>query len=326
MDLPVEPSTAAKTDAKKGAGLLPAEAGYLIGGPYPRYIEDSAAYKTGVTYPPLLQDNSDPAADELLSIWDEIDKARAPMLQDAASLDVKDSGMYTELGKLTAETDAVNAEREKWIAAVQNFNAKCANGQPVSYSWCQNEQKRVLAWQKDLEARIEVHNQKAKDFDKRAAELEGVAKGWGATVAEWEKKINSFIDKAKGVLANTGTCTKDEKEQLDAQVKAACKPGPEKCLQDDDCSVLGEKNNGFLRCYNARKKINDKCFAGGDPGHYTAMTYASNAIMNCQQFLNDKECLNSGKCKRKELGDLLASARNACRKTEKKCTADMECL
>ena len=56
------------------------------------------------------------------------------------------------------------------------------------------------------------------------------------------------------------------------------------------CKVAKTYATKNEECANARKKINDECFKGGDKGHRKAEQDARQAVRNCKKIIKDKKC------------------------------------
>ena len=78
--------------------------------------------------------------------------------------------------------------------------------------------------------------------------------------------------------ANVG-CTVDECLALQADVEAT--KGSPSCDRIAGCTPLRAAKQRWLDHYEARSRINVRCYAGGDPGHQLA---ASNAIEHVSRY------------------------------------------
>jgi hypothetical protein len=81
-----------------------------------------------------------------------------------------------------------------------------------------------------------------------------------------------------------GTCTATQHRTLQDAVENAC-GAASACTGADTKTVLNSKIGQHSRCIDARKNINNICFAGGDAGHKQAITERTNAITKCQGLM-----------------------------------------
>jgi hypothetical protein len=81
----------------------------------------------------------------------------------------------------------------------------------------------------------------------------------------------------------TGSCTATTYRTLQDAVDSQC-GAAKACLISDNQSTLSSKIGQHSKCIDARKNINNTCFAGGDAGHKQAITERTNAITNCQTY------------------------------------------
>ena len=87
-----------------------------------------------------------------------------------------------------------------------------------------------------------------------------------------------------------GKCTPDRCRDLQKEVKRLCdrKRGCEAGVTT--CKVAKTYAKKNEECANARRKINDECFNGGDRGHRKAEGDARQAARNCKKIIRDKTC------------------------------------
>jgi Novel toxin 16 len=86
------------------------------------------------------------------------------------------------------------------------------------------------------------------------------------------------------IAQSTGTCTATQHRGLQNTVDSSCGAALA-CSGTDDRAALNAKIGKHSACIDARKAINNMCFAGGDAGHRQAITERTNAITNCQNLL-----------------------------------------
>lgn len=83
-------------------------------------------------------------------------------------------------------------------------------------------------------------------------------------------------------LAPPGNCIQGVHDELQRAVKAWCDhPSGRACTGDESCARLQQKIRRNQMCAQARKKINDQCYDGGDAGHNIAQRDARRAQANC---------------------------------------------
>ena len=79
--------------------------------------------------------------------------------------------------------------------------------------------------------------------------------------------------------ANVG-CSLAECLALQADVNAT-KAGLSSCNSITGCSLLRSMKSRWLAHYEARSRINTRCYAGGDLGHQQAAAQAIQNVSNC---------------------------------------------
>ncbi|MCI4679030.1 hypothetical protein K9U33_10260 [Rhodoblastus acidophilus] len=85
--------------------------------------------------------------------------------------------------------------------------------------------------------------------------------------------------------SNNSDCNDDYRQSLQNQVNALCKPLPPRCRSSDSCASMKQRIAAFTACGDARKKINDACYKGGDNGHQQAYTTARQEAAICEGML-----------------------------------------
>jgi Novel toxin 16 len=88
---------------------------------------------------------------------------------------------------------------------------------------------------------------------------------------------------ASAQLAPPGNCTATQHRTLQTQVDNACGAALA-CSGTDDRATLNSKIGKASACIDARRNINNTCFAGGDQGHKDQVAQRTNQITNCQNF------------------------------------------
>ena len=262
-----------------------AGAGYIHGPYHPRII-DSQIYKNGQAYPPLLRQQENSMAYELLADWDYLNTVRDILLDEAYALNTRDSGLYAEGEKLNQEAEAFKREIAQFNANVNAYNQQCA-GRPFSW-YCVNWSNNIDTWRADLTKRLNIHYKKVEDWETRVDELYSLADELVIKILGWENRINGFISAAKALL-NKGDCTYDQWKPLYDAVKAACNGGH--CYSEQNCDTLKSNLAINQACYDARVKIRDQCYINyPDSGHNQAIDDAQKAINNCLKIISEQHC------------------------------------
>jgi hypothetical protein len=113
-------------------------------------------------------------------------------------------------------------------------------------------------------------------------------------VAAGSGEIAELAAAAKGTdLPPPGNCEDNEYGGLNAEVDKACrsvnrltgKPGPARCVKEDDLNSLQTKLSDAETCWMARMKRENYCFAGGDPGHKEAIGNLVKLMATCEKFI-----------------------------------------
>jgi RHS repeat-associated protein len=73
---------------------------------------------------------------------------------------------------------------------------------------------------------------------------------------------------------DSGNCGDEYRRYLQNQVNSLCKPKPLRCREGDTCGSIRGRLSSFSACADARQKINNTCYDGGDRGHQ--IEYTSN--------------------------------------------------
>ena len=260
-------------------------AGYICGPYHPRIL-NSQIYKNGEAYPPLLQQQENQMAYQLLADWSYLNSVRETLLNEAYALNTRDSGLYSEGVQLSSEAEAFKREIAEFNANVNAYNQQCA-GQPFSW-YCVNWSNNIDTWRADLTKRLNVHYKKAEKWRERRDELYDLADEIIVKIMGWENRINGFISAAKALL-NKGDCTYDQWKPLYDAVKAACNGGH--CYSEQNCDTLKSNLAINQACYDARVKIRDQCYINyPDSGHNQAIDDAQKAINNCLKIISEQHC------------------------------------
>jgi len=82
-----------------------------------------------------------------------------------------------------------------------------------------------------------------------------------------------------------GNCTPEEHRDLQNRVENACGAATA-CKGGDDLFTLNWKIGLQSACIDARRRINDRCFGGGDAGHRLQIEQRKGSIRNCQNFIS----------------------------------------
>ncbi|BAM91986.1 exported hypothetical protein [Bradyrhizobium oligotrophicum S58] len=104
----------------------------------------------------------------------------------------------------------------------------------------------------------------------------------------WWKYVGLILQMCQQVVPNAldppGDCTDDEHRRLQDDVKAKCGAAT-RCVGTDSVEVLYDKIDLHIECMDARKRINDACFRGGNPGHVEEVRQRERAIDKCRSLL-----------------------------------------
>lgn len=262
-------------------------AGYFYG-PYPPRIYNSGPYQNGQPYFSLLQAHESPMAQKLLVQWDAINTIRGELLNNANTLDPKDTAMYAEAKQLDQNAAIINQERDKVNAEVAQWNQQCAGHTPTPQctSWSNTLDKKLA----DIKKRIAEHNAKVDNWKIRKKGFDGEVRAFIDKVLSWEAGIDNFISDAKEALASHGTCTEEEWQPLYDAVKEACDV-KRACDKDQNCETLFKNLAQNRACHKARVKIKEECYADStDPGHDIAINEALSAINKCLGLIQELQC------------------------------------
>jgi len=94
-----------------------------------------------------------------------------------------------------------------------------------------------------------------------------------------------------GVRAKTSRCRPEQHRRYQNSIDRLCKsPPPASCEPTDICNELRRKMFAIDVCRNARRKINNICFEGGDFGHRKQVKNQSNRIIKCLAYIRLKQC------------------------------------
>ena len=89
-----------------------------------------------------------------------------------------------------------------------------------------------------------------------------------------------------------GNCSENRHSSLYAPVSWSCKGGGvgQRCHTGMSCGELRENKGKQMACFEARSKINNECFGGGNPGHQQKQGDAWNAALRCDEAIREKKC------------------------------------
>lgn len=105
---------------------------------------------------------------------------------------------------------------------------------------------------------------------------------WGRGISE---------ERVRVYTPTPGNCDPDRHGQLQSRVNDVCKnAGQRSCVQANSCEILGTKMARAVECIDARSRINDECFGGGDSGHNQAVTQERNLHNNCLDLSTNFGC------------------------------------
>lgn len=79
-----------------------------------------------------------------------------------------------------------------------------------------------------------------------------------------------------------GDCQPGEHRQMQNEVDKWCK-NQRSCNESQTLKELEESAENSSKCINARLRMNNKCFRGGDAGHKKAVEEAINRLVRCQK-------------------------------------------
>jgi hypothetical protein len=85
--------------------------------------------------------------------------------------------------------------------------------------------------------------------------------------------------------SNTGSCSASYYRFLRDAVNKGCKPRPKSCEAGESCAWTQARITQFNACADARKRIMDACFNGGDKRHGRAYTRERLDANLCQGLL-----------------------------------------
>jgi Novel toxin 16 len=89
-----------------------------------------------------------------------------------------------------------------------------------------------------------------------------------------------------------GDCTKQRHRDLQGEVGRACKSESMACQNSMSCDELVSRWTKFEACIQARKKLMDECFRGGDSKHRLALREYLIGQEKCVQIIKDKKCFD----------------------------------
>ena len=115
----------------------------------------------------------------------------------------------------------------------------------------------------------------------RACQAVVAAVGAGVTCA-----IEHFTTKPQYPPAPPpNNCDVSYRQHLQDEVNAACKPSETFCRPGDSCTSMRTKIENFSDCANARQKIMNECYDGGDNGNQQEYTKNREAAAICEGLL-----------------------------------------
>jgi RHS repeat-associated protein len=92
-----------------------------------------------------------------------------------------------------------------------------------------------------------------------------------------------------------GICTQTQHDLLQAEVKAACSGNPKRSCKDErvkDCNILRRNQEKARACLEARKRINETCYLGGDEDHQQQIKQEQIGLEKCDLALKRNGCVN----------------------------------
>lgn len=90
---------------------------------------------------------------------------------------------------------------------------------------------------------------------------------------------------SRSLPAPPGDCTPGDQNRLQAEVNSYCKGAATSCRQSDPVPDLEAKLDRNRLCMNARHRVMQKCFRGGDDGHRQALKAAVASVARCEKLL-----------------------------------------
>jgi Novel toxin 16 len=95
--------------------------------------------------------------------------------------------------------------------------------------------------------------------------------------------VLAFAHSPAILAQSTGSCTVSQHRTLQDAVENQC-GAAKACSGTDNQAALNSKIGQISRCIDARKNINNTCYAGGDRGHNTEIAQRQSSIDNCKKL------------------------------------------
>ncbi|SDR49115.1 RHS repeat-associated core domain-containing protein [Rhizobiales bacterium GAS113] len=118
-----------------------------------------------------------------------------------------------------------------------------------------------------------------------AAAVAAGAYAMGKAIANTAQSIYNICSRAL-TMEPPGDCRHGEHRRLQDEVDRSCSGAPRACNSYTSAADLPVFRVRNLTCALARNKINNKCFAGGDPTHRNEADKAFNAVANCENLMS----------------------------------------
>jgi phage shock protein A len=229
---------------------------------------------------------------------EDIASVRESLLTEAQNFDQRDDGLKQESDRIGETQPALERRKQELEVSRQSYRQTCA-GQtlpPDEYNRCEAWRQSLYDTTVQLNIKIRQLNDLINSHGAKIAQMKADLGGWEGRINAWWQKLQELIEEIKDALqkADTGDCTQEQHDQLQANVKNECEYPPlERCTQAQDCATLKANLERFQGCYDARKKIMDVCYGGGDPGHDDELDSVRNGLNRCLTIFNTK-CGNVG--------------------------------
>ena len=96
-----------------------------------------------------------------------------------------------------------------------------------------------------------------------------------------------------GTSSVDGDCSSSFRTYLQSEVNRTCKPDPGQCKPGESCSSMRDKCAKHTECAEARKKINNTCFRGGNDGHRFEYNKRKKMADDCKGLIAGGACCGS---------------------------------
>ncbi len=226
--------------------------------------------------------------------WDALVKTHDQLTNQAPDLDSENDALSSEKQELDSEANDLENRKSALQSAIDSYNESCGGKTlpPGPYEQCESERQNLKSQISQLNNDISAFSDKANDFNSRADNLRTSASSWINTLKSWINDMDQWGEDVKAAFAqaDTGDCTEDERDHLQAIVKNACEYPPlARCTPDLGCDVLEDYTDRFQGCYDARKAIIDQCYKGiPDDRHQVELQSVLNGLNRCKDFLNQQ--------------------------------------